>query len=254
MRPPLTLAAAFWFALSATPAAAEDNALDDCWAQSDNRIELGHCLRGLKNSVDDELLETYVQALNAQAAIDDFVGQRRASRTIERAQKAFELYRDLDCHLQELQAGSGSGAGDFYQACWIDMTRERIANLQSLLPETNEGATPLGDWRVEQLEGGKVMERPPLNLMIESGEKISGHGGCNRFFGPLKLKPSGNNQGEIEIGPLGSTRKACGDMIDDQELRFLEALAQADHYSIEGGSLVLSGLDGRVVLRLSQEE
>lgn len=41
-----------WLALAALPAQAD--ALDEYWAKSENRIELGQCLRALKEAVDDD--------------------------------------------------------------------------------------------------------------------------------------------------------------------------------------------------------
>lgn len=253
MRPILLLAAsvAALHFTAGTPSAKAD-ALEDCWANSASRIELGDCLRTLKDTVDDELSETYIRARNAQSEVDDVVGQRQASRTIERAQKAFELYRDLECHLRELQAGSGTGSGDFYLGCWIDLTRARIERLEGLLPEDSAAATPLGDWSVSAVMGKSPMPGSRLSLSFDGDQQVSGDGGCNRFFGPVRFDPPGAAQGDIEIGPLGATRKACGEMVDDQEAIFLAALAQARRFTLEGENLMLMSPDGAVVARLSR--
>lgn len=252
MKPLFAAAALVTVSLFATAASANDRALDECWAGSDNRIALGDCLRALKSSVDGELQNSYDQALDAEAEIDEIVGQRQASRALSRAQKAFELYRDLDCHLQELQAGAGTGSGDFFLGCWIDMTRARIARLQQLLPDADEITSPLGSWSAESLDGGPIMPGTRLSLVIESENKLGGDGGCNRFFGTLTLDPPNASAGSIEIGPLGATRKACGDMIDDQEARFLHALEDATEFQIKGGALSLSDSDGNILVRFSQ--
>lgn len=230
----------------------QESALDECWTRSDDRIELGECLRALKSDADEALAESFTRALDAQAEIDEIVGRRQASRTLERAQMAFELYRDLNCHLSELQAGSGTGSGDFHLGCWIDMTRERTAELEGLSPEREEILSVLGDWSVESLNGGKVMPGTELTLVIESEDAVGGDGGCNRFFGPLELDPMGGPEGNIEIGPLGATRKACGDMIDEQEMRFLGALGDAERFALSGTKLSLSDSEGNVVVRFTQ--
>ena len=250
MRPILTLAATVTLLLAATPSSAQADALEECWENSASRVELGDCLRTLKDTVDDELSETYVQARNAQAEVDGFVGQRQASRTIDRAQKAFELYRDLDCHLRELQAGSGTGSGDFHLGCWIDMTRARIERLRGLLPEEQGTASPFATWTVTAIAGAKPLKGTQLSLTFEDEAKVSGDGGCNRFFGPVKFDMPIGKEGRVEIGPLGATRKACGDMIDDQETRFLAALGRAQRFAIEGDSLMLTGPDGALIARL----
>lgn len=254
MKPVYAIAATIGFISFASAAFAQENALDECWARSDNRIELGECLRSLKSSVDDDLMRHYEQASDAQAEIDAIVGQLQASRALLRAQKAFELYRDLNCHLDELQAGAGTGSGDFFLGCWVDMTRERIAKLARLLPERDEilSVSVLGDWSAETLGGGKVMPGTRLTLIVESEDMVGGDGGCNRFFGPLELDPASGAEGSIEIGPLGATRKACGDMIDEQEMRFLGALDDAERFTIAGDSLSLRDGEGNVLVRFSQ--
>lgn len=254
MKPVYAIVATIGFISLASAAFAQESALDECWARSDNRTELGECLRALKSNVDDELIRNYDKALDAQTEIDDIVGQLQASRTLQRAQKAFELYRDLNCHLDELQAGAGTGSGDFFLGCWIDMTRERIVKLTRLLPERDETLSVVGDWSVETLDGGKVMPGTRLTLVIESEEMVGGDGGCNRFFGPIELDPSSGPEGSIEIGPLGATRKACGDMIDEQEMRFLGALGDAEQFAIEGGRLSLRDGEGNDLVRFSQIE
>lgn len=249
----LAISAAVLQLSTVTPEARAD-ALEDCWARSDSRIELGDCLRTLKETLDDEMAELYVRARNAQAEVDDFVGQRQASRTIERAQKAFELYRDLECHLRELQAGSGTGSGDFYLGCWIDLTRARIERLESLLPEEAGAVSPLGSWSVAAVMGKEPLPDVPLSVTFEDDTKISGDGGCNRFFGPVRFDSADSAEGGIEIGPLGATRKACGQMIDEQEAFFLAALAQARRFTLEGESLMLLSSDGMMLARLSRAE
>ena len=252
MKPIFAIAGAIAVITLSTSAATAEPALEECWARSDNRIELGDCLRALKSDVDAKLAKSYDTALEAQAEIDDIVGQLQASRALQRAQKAFELYRDLNCHLDELQAGAGTGSGDFFLGCWIDMTRERTAKLARLLPESIESLGVVGDWIVETLNGGEVMPGTRLTLRIESQDMLSGDGGCNRFFGPLKLDPAGGPDGGIEIGPLGATRRACGAMIDEQEMRLLAALDTAQRFSLEEERFVLSGPDGQLLVSLAR--
>ena len=55
-------------------------------------------------------------------------------------------------------------------------------------------------------------------------------GGCNNFFGLVKIDGD-----TIEFGPIGATRKACGDAIDDQEFRFFQALEKARSFEIDRG-------------------
>ena len=58
----------------------------------------------------------------------------------------------------------------------------------------------------------------------------------------------------MSFGPLGTTRMACPDAINDQEMRFLDALARTSRFSFDGSLLVLSDKDERTLLRLSRNE
>ncbi len=78
--------------------------------------------------------------------------------------------------------------------------------------------------------------------------KVTGMGGCNNFFGSVKI--DGN---AIEFGPLGATRKACGEAIDDQESRFFQALEKVRSFELDQGLLFLLDNDGAQVLRLSRK-
>ena len=103
-------------------------------------------------------------------------------------------------------------------------------------------------WLVEDIEGGGVIDFLQSTLTFDSAEKVTGMGGCNNFFGSVKT-----NGSAIEFGPLGATRKACGEAIDNQEFRFLQALEKARSFEVEQGLLFLLDNDGAQVLRLSRK-
>jgi heat shock protein HslJ len=103
-------------------------------------------------------------------------------------------------------------------------------------------------WLVEDVEGGGVIDFLQSTLTFESAEKVAGMGGCNNFFGSVKIDGS-----MIEFGPLGATRKACGEAIDDQEFRFLQALEKVRSFEFDQGLLFLLDNDGAQVLRLSRK-
>lgn len=100
------------------------NALDECWKKSKDRGELGACLAERRDEGDAHLRRARSDARAAQAGLDAMTGVRQASRNLTRAGTAFTLYRELECHQQELQFGSGPGSGDAFTACWIDMTHD----------------------------------------------------------------------------------------------------------------------------------
>ncbi len=73
-------------------------------------------------------------------------------------------------------------------------------------------------------------------------------GGCNNFFGAVKIDGHA-----IKLGPLGATRNACGDAINDQELRFFQALEKVRSFEFDQGLLFLLDSEGKQVLRLSRK-
>lgn len=91
-------------------------------------------------------------------------------------------------------------------------------------------------WTLVSLEGQDV-QRPQNTqtafIRFEEG-KTSVHGftGCNRFFGKYEL--NGQN---LALSGLGSTRMACPDM--DQENQLMDILSRVDSYRISGEVLTL---------------
>ena len=88
-----------------------------------------------------------------------------------------------------------------------------------------------------------------LTLEFRDGQ-VSGYSGCNRFHGSFTVQ--GN---ALTIGPLATTRMACGDDSMVQEQQFLAALASAATWEIVQGSLDIHRADGERALwaiRLSE--
>ena len=74
-------------------------------------------------------------------------------------------------------------------------------------------------------------------LIIEEG-RINGQGDCNSYFASISEK-----DGKITISAMGSTKAMCHDQ--EREDKFLQTIATANGYSIEGDRLMLLR-DGRV--------
>jgi heat shock protein HslJ len=71
--------------------------------------------------------------------------------------------------------------------------------------------------------------------------RVTGSGGCNRYFGPFE------RAGEaLRIGPLASTRMACLDPVgaSEQEAAFFAALERGTTWSIREDRLQLRAADG----------
>lgn len=85
-------------------------------------------------------------------------------------------------------------------------------------------------------------------VQFRSGGEMSGHGGCNNFFGTYDL-----NGTELTIGPIASTKKVCRDSMVD-ERAFLNALQSARKIEATRTSLTLLSENGEPLLTLNRRD
>jgi heat shock protein HslJ/uncharacterized membrane protein len=123
-----------------------------------------------------------------------------------------------------------------------------VSACQSAPPST----APAGDhplvntaWQVRDLNERPVPTEAVATLVIESRERVSGHAGCNRYFGRVGL--DGSN---IVISQMGSTRMACAAPVMEQEQRVLAALQAVAYWERRDEVLLLIDGEGRQRLRL----
>lgn len=104
----------------------------------------------------------------------------------------------------------------------------------------------VGSWRIEDVDGGGVIDSSRLEIQFDADGRVSGHSGCNAFTGPYT-----RNGAAIDIGPLASTRRACAEALMLQEARVLATLdAVASLVQTADGAIVLSGpAPARLLLR-----
>ena len=117
----------------------------------------------------------------------------------------------------------------------------------SLVPPPLVGSA----WVAQAVDGQGMVDRPPVTLAFESGERAAGSTGCNRYFAAVQMsgRMSGPTYGtDLRFGQVGSTRMACSPEVMDLEQRFLAALASVRSYRIDGVALVL--LDGMGLARV----
>ena len=79
---------------------------------------------------------------------------------------------------------------------------------------------------------------------------MTGSAGCNNYF--AEFKTSGES---ISIGPAGATHMFCNDPagVMEQESLYLQALASAATFRLEGDRLTLRRADGAIALTLARE-
>ena len=101
----------------------------------------------------------------------------------------------------------------------------------------------VGQWRVEDLDGRGVLDRPSLTVAFADG-RVSASGGCNRLSGTYE-----QSSARIRIGSLVSTRMACSPALMEQERRLAASLQAVDAVAAaEGGAVRLSGPGGASLL------
>ena len=98
--------------------------------------------------------------------------------------------------------------------------------------DTLEGTS----WTLVELDGRQLGPGdPPITLAFEGG-RISGSGGCNRYFGTV----TSTAPGSMAISDVGATKMACPDPAMSTAQRYFESLGRVSAYALDGGNLVLS--------------
>ncbi len=99
-------------------------------------------------------------------------------------------------------------------------------------------AIPDHAWLATVIDGVPADPQVRSTLRI-AGVRITGNAGCNRYSGTMLREDGG-----VRFGPLAATRMACPPLADDQERRFLAALARAERLSVERDLLLLRDANG----------
>ena len=100
------------------------------------------------------------------------------------------------------------------------------------------GAQPGGllgtEWRLVEMDGQALPERPAATLAFTEPGKVAGSGSCNRFFGSVTV--SGDR---IAFGQVGATKMACMGPAGQLEPRYFAALQQAQRYELGDRQLLI---------------
>jgi heat shock protein HslJ len=110
--------------------------------------------------------------------------------------------------------------------------------------ESPEQLTARG-WKLVSVTGAGVdlplTKETEITLVFTPDGRITGSGGCNRYFSGVEL----GAPGELTLGPVGSTMMACPEMTMALEQQYLRALQGARRYRLAGDRLeLLFGDDG----------
>ncbi len=95
------------------------------------------------------------------------------------------------------------------------------------------------EWVLTHLTQTEEAPAEPEVTLVFEDTRVSGSGGCNRFFAQVQ----GGAPGELTLGPIGSTRRACPETDMDLEQRYFKLLGGAVKYGFLAGRLVLTVRD-----------
>ncbi len=89
-------------------------------------------------------------------------------------------------------------------------------------------------WVLEDLGGLGVTDRAETTLVIGDDNRISGYGGCNRWFSSYRIA-----DGRLSIEPISATKRMCPPEMMDQEQRFFAALTQVQKVTRDASGRLL---------------
>lgn len=103
-------------------------------------------------------------------------------------------------------------------------------------------------WLAEDIAGAGVIDRAQSRLEVLADGRIAGNAGCNAFTGAGAFR-----KGNVKVGVLASTRKACQPAVMDQEQKFLAALGRAARFeTLAGGRMILRDSSGAELVRFTR--
>jgi heat shock protein HslJ len=111
-------------------------------------------------------------------------------------------------------------------------------------PAANLGGT---SWTLASYTAGGV-EKPVLagteiTLTFTKDGRVNGRSGCNQYFAGYKASGSA-----LTFTGVGSTEMACTTLgVMEQEQVYLNALQAAKSYTVQGGSLRITGAGGEIL-------
>lgn len=96
-------------------------------------------------------------------------------------------------------------------------------------------SVPTGQYVLVGIGSDTVPQRN-VGLTINADGSVTGQAPCNTYSAPQTAVPPG-----FKLGPITTTRMACGGNAGNLERRYLEAMRQADGISYLGGVLKITG-------------
>ena len=89
-----------------------------------------------------------------------------------------------------------------------------------------------------------AQDRKPVSLVFKDANSVSGHAGCNGYFGKVTIQAE-----SVTFAQVGLTRMMCEPESMDTESRYLKALDATRSARIDKGVLELIDVKGKVLWR-----
>lgn len=106
-----------------------------------------------------------------------------------------------------------------------------------------------GRWQLKALQGAGVVEDSRAFIEFSEPPRLTGNGGCNRFFGVYRYQ----EQALMIESALGSTKMACAAEVMVQEQRLFQLLPQAVTVNqVAENELILNASDGNELIRVER--
>jgi len=113
----------------------------------------------------------------------------------------------------------------------------------------NEAASLFGKlWTLTQIEERRLSAGRPYIEFARDEKRVSGSGGCNRFFGKFEIDGS-----MLTLSGIASTKRACLDAeLQRIETDFLKLLETTTRFEVQGNTLRLYA-DDRLILAFTSK-
>jgi heat shock protein HslJ len=102
-------------------------------------------------------------------------------------------------------------------------------------------------WNAVDMNGIRLSQGQQVKLQFVSATEVAGFGGCNSFTGRADL-----SGGQVRLGPLAATQRACAPQAMAEEAMFFGALGKARSAREEQGQLILLDGAGKPLLRFNR--
>lgn len=100
------------------------------------------------------------------------------------------------------------------------------------------------EWVLEYVNKDKpVIDKLRATIRFEKDGKLTGSGGCNKFFGSYEIK-----DGKVVIGPVGGTKMMCPPAVMDIEDAYMAALAGELEVRMEEGKMKLCSSEDKCLI------